>query len=242
MVSPLTGSSRFQLPADIAPKVPFGSGIGLRRFYTSQYAPTAGAPVWRKPLGERWQHTYMTWILKTGTAPSSHLVLHTNRGQDVRASYASSSGGWDYYTPQPGHPVKHLAQRQAAPNEFQLRTLTGEILVYNSAGRLTEIWDQPDPATANKVLVAYDANGQVSTVTDASGKRRLLFAYASGRISTVRFQLFTTSWVTQHTTSYGNRPGEDAWRPARMGRILARCIVADVSSGSPPSLSSSAAS
>ena len=39
-----------------------------------------------------------------------------------------------------------------------------------------------------------------------------------------------------------NRPGEDAWRLARMGRILARCIVADVSSGSPLSLSSSAAS
>ena len=94
MVSPLKGSLRYQLPPDVSPKVPFGPGIGFRRYYTSQYEPGGGAPVWKKPLGDRWHHTYMAWLAKTGTAPSSAIVLH-HQGQDVRATYASTSGGWE---------------------------------------------------------------------------------------------------------------------------------------------------
>ncbi|HEY4056817.1 MAG TPA: hypothetical protein VGM39_09415, partial [Kofleriaceae bacterium] len=204
MVSPILGSSRYQLPADISPRVPYGPGIGLRRFYTSQYAPTAGSPVWKTPLGDRWQHTYMTWLAKTGSGATAKLALHTNRGQDVLAPWSSSPGdGWDYFAPQRGFHVKYFRQRQASPNEYQLRTLTGETMVYNSAGQLTEIWETPD-AGSSKVLVAYDGSGQVSTVTDASGKRRLLFNYVSNKLTTVNFQTFSGSaWTTQHTTSYG---------------------------------------
>src|SRR6266540_2794651 len=36
IVSPSTGSLYYQLPADVAPKVPFGVSIALRRIYTSQ--------------------------------------------------------------------------------------------------------------------------------------------------------------------------------------------------------------
>lgn len=206
MVSPLTGSLRYQLPPDIAPKVPYGPGIGFRRFYTSQYAPSGTAPVWKKPLGDRWQHTYMAWLTKTGTAPSSTVVLH-HRGQDIYAAYDGSGSGWDVYKPQPGFHVQYLRQRQAAPNEFELRTLSGETFVYNSAGKLTEVWDTL--ATPNKVLVAYDGAGQVSTVTDASSSRRLLFAYTSNVLTSVAFQIYPTggSWTTYHTTTYGYTSG-----------------------------------
>src|SRR5262249_45211167 len=70
---------------------------------------------------------------------------------------------------------------------------------------LTEIWDTL--ATPNKVLLAYDGSGMLSTVTDASGKRRLLFGYTSSQLTSVAFQLNTGSWVTQHTTSYAYASG-----------------------------------
>ncbi|MFN0251955.1 MAG: hypothetical protein ACKV2T_34080 [Kofleriaceae bacterium] len=98
MVSPLLGGLRYQLPPDVAPRVPYGIGISFARFYTSLYAPAGGAPAWQKPLGDRWQHTYSTWITKTGTPPTGHLIWHTNQGQDARAAFASSSGGFDNYT------------------------------------------------------------------------------------------------------------------------------------------------
>ncbi len=130
MVSPKKGALRYRLPPDVAPKVPYGPGIGFRRFYTSMYAPAGGAPVWHKPMGERWQHTYMTWLTKTGTSPNGVIVLHTNRGQDVRAAQVTGVvTGWDEYKPQAGVHVHYLRQRQAAPNEFHLRMLSGETLV-----------------------------------------------------------------------------------------------------------------
>ena len=199
MVSPILGSLRYQLPPDVAPKSPFGPAVGLRRFYTSKYAPVAGAPAYRKALGDRWQHTYMTWLDRTGSPPTSKIVLHTNRGQDVQFTWLSAGGGFDVYKPQTGFHVSYLRQAQAAPNKYELRTLTGETIVYDSGGKLIEIWD----VAANKVLVAYDGAGQISTVTDATTKRRLLFAYTSARVTSVQFQTnYSGTWTTQHTTSY----------------------------------------
>lgn len=59
LVSPLLGQLNYSLPADVAPKVPYGPGIGFRRSYVSQLDPGASPPVWKKPLGDRWTHTYM---------------------------------------------------------------------------------------------------------------------------------------------------------------------------------------
>src|SRR3989442_10766760 len=39
MIAWTTGSLHYDLPPDIAPAVPWGPGIGLRRFYASMYAP-----------------------------------------------------------------------------------------------------------------------------------------------------------------------------------------------------------
>src|SRR5262245_11372298 len=61
-VSWSTGSLHYDLPADVAPRSPYGHEIGFRRFYTSMYAPGASpASVNRTPLGPRWQHNFMSW-------------------------------------------------------------------------------------------------------------------------------------------------------------------------------------
>ncbi|MBA3398227.1 MAG: hypothetical protein H0T89_36715 [Deltaproteobacteria bacterium] len=207
MISPSSGSTRYSLPPDIAPKVPFGPGIGMRRFYLSKYAPGTGAPAYRKPMGERWGHTYATWLDDVSNGGPKKIVLHTTRGQDILMNKTSSDATWEYFTPQPGFHFKHVRRRLASPFEYELKQLTGEVMVYNTSGRLTEIWDTL--ATPNKVLVAYDGNGQVSTVIDASGKRRLLFAYTTGMLTSLQFQLYVSSvWTTYHTTTYAYTSGQ----------------------------------
>ena len=204
MVSWSTGSLHYDLPPDISPAVPFGPGIGFRRFYTSMYSPGANpTSVHKTPLGPNWQHTYLTWTYLTGTGTGQKIVLHTSQGRDVLYTYSSNSGGWDYFTPQAGEHVMSLKHNTASPNQFQVQLLTGETLVYNSSGQISEIWDTlPTP---NKVLITWDSttNGNVSTVTDANGRRRLLFGYTSGLMTSMQFQtLASGSWTTQHTTSY----------------------------------------
>lgn len=112
MVSPSTGALQYALPADVNPRVPWGPGIGLRRFYTSKYDPGAAAPAWKKPLGDRWQHTYMTWLAQTGSGPGSTIALHTTRGQDVLFTYSGGVFGTETFTPQTGYHVN--SHRQAA--------------------------------------------------------------------------------------------------------------------------------
>src|SRR5262245_5474438 len=58
-VAPKSGGLDYQLPADLAPEVPFGPSIALTRTYTSLYAPGGSAPAYRKPMGARWQHNFM---------------------------------------------------------------------------------------------------------------------------------------------------------------------------------------
>lgn len=181
MVSPSTGSLRYALAPDIMPSVPFGPNIGLRRFYTSQSKP-ASTPQ-RKPLGDYWNHTYMTWLDDVSAGGTTALVLHTSSGQDVRVAKTSSDATWEYFTPQPGAHYASVKRRLAVPNETQIRLLTGETSVYSSSGRLTEVWDSL--AVPNKVLLAYNASSQVTTVTDASATRRLLFNYTSNLLTSV---------------------------------------------------------
>ncbi|MDB4955979.1 MAG: rhsA [Myxococcales bacterium] len=218
MVSWTTGSLHYDLPPDIAPAVPFGPGIGMRRFYTSMDAPSSNpTSVNHTPLGPHWGHTYLTFAYLTGTGVNQKIVLHTSQGRDVLYTYASNAGGWDSFTPQAGDHVMSLKHNTASPNQFQVQLLTGETIVYNSVGQLTEIWDTlPTP---NKVLVTWDSttNGNVSTVTDANGRRRLLFSYSVGLMTSVQFQTKDSggTWNTQHTTSYTYNNG--ATRDATSG-------------------------
>jgi RHS repeat-associated protein len=197
-VSPTTGSLRYSLAPDLAPSVPYGPGIGFRRFYTSQYAPGAAAPAYRKALGDRWQHTYSTWIDKVATPTPARLFFHTNLGQDVLWTYSTTTGGQDYYTPQAGFHAQYLRQ-STVNSEYELKLLTGEVLNFTSAGRLFGVKD----TIGNGVTLAYDVNNQLSTVTDAAGTRRLLFAYTAGLMISATFQILIASvWTNEHAATY----------------------------------------
>lgn len=212
-VSWTTGSLHYDLPADVAPASPFGPLIGLRRFYTSMYAPSAPsgfpAPVNRTPLGPRWQHNYMSWIDR----PSDPAVriLHTPQGEDVRATFTGSDefGMYNYFQVQQGHHYRSFVQQVGGEAKYWLTTLTGDTLVYNSAGLLVEVWDRL--ASPNRVFITWTStptNKVVDTVTDATGVRRLRFKYTGGMLSSVEYQLKDKSpadpdpWTTHHTTSY----------------------------------------
>ena len=178
------------------------------------YSPGANpVSVNKTPLGPGWQHTYLSFIDRYQTGSTWHIVWHSN-GRDAFYTFSTTSGGWDYYTPQTGDHVMSLRRRTTSPNEYQVQLLTGETLVYNSSGQLSEIWDTS--TTVNKVLVTWDStsNGNVSTVTDANGRRRLLFAYSKSFMTSVKFQTKDNggTWNTQHTTAYdyGNGVTKDA--------------------------------
>src|ERR1700733_5384286 len=95
MVSWTTGSLHYDLPPDEAPNVPYGPGIGFRRFYTPMYTPAGAGPasVNHTPLGPGWQHTYMTWIdAYTDGGGIKRIVHHTSQGRDVYYTYSSTLG------------------------------------------------------------------------------------------------------------------------------------------------------
>jgi RHS repeat-associated protein len=204
MVSPSTGTLHYSLDPDISPRVPYGPGIGFRRFYLSQYAPGGGAPAYRTSLGPRWGHTYATWI--DALESPTRAVLHTAQGQDVLLNKTSSDATWEYFTPRPGHHFKEFKRRLASPNDYEIETLTGESMKYDENGRLKEVRDSL--ATPNIVTLEYDGNAQVARVIDASAKRQLLFGYTSGVMTSMKFQIFLSgSWVDQHTTTFGYTSG-----------------------------------
>jgi YD repeat-containing protein len=215
MMSWSTGSLHYDLPPDIAPAVPYGPGIGFRRFYTSMY--TAGVnptSVNHTPLGPNWQHTYMTWLYAFNDGTHNRIILHTSQGRDVDYVDAGACGSYECYTPQAGDHVLQLYVQTGASPTYYVQLLTGETLKYNNYGQLAEIWDTMSP-TPNKVLVTWTgtSNGNVSTVTDASGERRLSFNYMDNLLTSVEYQLHLSgSWTTEHTTSftYNNYVTRDA--------------------------------
>src|SRR5262249_43613191 len=201
-VSWSTGSIHYDLPPDVAPKSPYGHDIPFRRFYTSQYAPDISSWVNTAPLGPRWQHNYMSWI----HMQDDPLVaaLHTPDGRDVVFNATGSTGIWVYYAPQAGQHYQYLRRRNDKMF-FELKTLVGDTLLYDTNGRLIEVWDAVAEPNTNKVVIDYTgySSGNVDTVTDATGARRLKFDYTNDLLTSVSFQLRSgTSWTTYHTTSY----------------------------------------
>jgi RHS repeat-associated protein len=211
------GSLHYDVPADVAPKSPYGIDIGLRRFYTGMYAPgTIPASVNRKPLGERWQHNYMSWLERHAAEQATQqdvVVVHAN-GQDIMFHDTRDDDQdcgdpvahpIEHYSPQAGHHYKHLCYHPSS-GQYTLGTLTGEQFVYNSSGQLVEIHDTVVAPNTNKVLITWTStsNGNVGTVTDATGARRLDFSYSGSLLTTVDFQLLVSgTWTTRHRTTYG---------------------------------------
>lgn len=210
-VSWSTGSLHYDLPPDVAPKSPYGHAITFRRFYTSMYTPGAApTSVNRAPLGPRWQHNFMSWInLPAGNVGTTSAVLHTTDGRDLAFMPSWTDGAWMYYSAQKGNHFQYLRRRSDGV-EFQLRTLLGDTIVYDAAGRMIEVWDAVADPNTNKIRIAYTApaGGNVDTVTDATGARRLRFAYANDLLTAIDFQLKNAGvWTTYHTTTYGYAGG-----------------------------------
>ena len=205
-VSWATGSLHYTLPPDVTTNVPYGPGIGFRRIYTSMYTPgTAPASVNPTPFGPGWQHNYLSWIIPaTAGIPGSYAVWHRVDGRDVLFTKTSTVGSYDYYTPQAGdHVLSFKVFNSGAAPTYYVQLLTGETLVYNGVGQLSEIWDTL--ATPNKITVTWDSttSGNVSSVTDASGNHRLAFTYSSGHLVTTQLLHHAAgAWVTDHTTNY----------------------------------------
>ena len=178
-VAPKSGNVAYDLPPDLSIATPFGPTLGFRRFYVSLYEPGASAPAYRKALGPHWGHNYMSWLDKNTTPNPDQVILHTPAGHDVLFQFSNNSGGYDYFIAQEGFHAQYLRQKATgSPKNWELRLLDGSTYVYNwssPTGKLIEIRDTL--ATPNKLTIAYDGSGQVSTVTDASGKKRLLLAY-----------------------------------------------------------------
>ena len=207
MVSWATGSLHYDLAPDIAPAVPYGPGIGFRRFYTSMYSPAGANPttVNHAPLGPGWQHTYMTWVYPfTDAGLVKRVVVHTSQGRDVYYTFSTSDATYDYYTPQAGDHVMSLKLNRSS-SEVYLQLLTGETLRYNQYGQISEIWDTYYP-TPNKVTITWTgtSNANVQSVIDADGNRKLVFAYTNNLLTSIQFQVQTATltWTTQHTTTY----------------------------------------
>ncbi|HEX4493777.1 MAG TPA: hypothetical protein VH914_21425 [Acidimicrobiia bacterium] len=209
MVAWKTGSLHYDLPPDIAPAVPYGPGIGFRRFYTPMYNPSGAGPVSvnHTPMGPGWQHTYMTWV----DVNSSNAILHTSQGRDVLYTYSTTVGTLAYYVPQSGEHVMSFAHDTTSGNTY-VQLLTGETLTYNQYGQIWKITDIT-PA-ANTVTIVWDGTvaANVSTVTDASGNRQLSFSYTNNLLTAVAFQIKEGGWETVHTTtySYDNHVTRDA--------------------------------
>lgn len=197
-IAPKLGSVVYELEPDVQAHVPYGPTLSLRRTYMSAYQPSAGTAAYRRALGSGWQHNWMSWLDKDTAPNPDQVIVHLPTGREVLFRYASTTGGYDYYTPQVGAHCDYLRQSTSAPNKWQLRMLTGEVYVYStsgSVGKLTEVWDTL--STPNILTITYDANGQVQYVTDAIGARRLSLVYdTSARLSRVDYQTITSGVPT----------------------------------------------
>lgn len=134
-VAPRTGALVYPVLPDVGWKAPYGMSVSFRRFYTSQYAPgyfPGGVSDHQDSLGYRWQHSYASWVT---VVDSTHVVIHTTEGRDVLFTYTSTSGGFDYYTPQKGFYVKHLRVENPSPTTWELKLLTGESYSYTNTSK-----------------------------------------------------------------------------------------------------------
>jgi hypothetical protein len=189
-VAPVSGNVTYVLPPDIEVTTAYGpSPLVFQRRYISLFEPTSPVPSYRKALGAHWQHNFMSWIdFKSAPNPDQALV-HLVDGRDLLFQKTSTSGGWDWYTGQEGSHVDYLRQKTNGTKQWELRTLTGEVYVYNWSspiGKLIEIRDSL--ATANKLTLTYNGSGLLDKVTDATGKKQLVFSYTSDLLTEVLMQ------------------------------------------------------
>jgi hypothetical protein len=191
LISPSKGSLYYAMPPDIAAKTPYGPRLSFQRTYVSMHNPGVSPPAYRKPMGDRWIHDYMSWIDDYGTS----LVIHMPNGQEIKAVDLGLCN-WEV---RGGHPVKQLTH--CPGGGYSLVTLDGRRMFWSyifGVPLLESICDTN--TTLSCVNLTYNASNQVTDATDASGHRNLHFTYTSNLLTSVVLQV---DGVTQHTTTYG---------------------------------------
>ena len=201
-IAPKLGAVVYAMAADLAPRVAYGPELTFQRTYMSHYEPGTSAPAYRKPFSKIWHHNWMSWLDKNTSPDPDQVIVHLPSGQDVLFEFDTTSGGFDYYTPQIGAHYDYLRQATSSPYQWELRTLQGWVYVYDwssPTGKLIEVHDSL--ATPNVVTLSYDGSGRLQYVTDAQGARRLEFAYnASSYLVNVYYK--TISGGTATTRAY----------------------------------------
>lgn len=181
-VSPGTGNLTYWMPPDITPVVPYGPGIGFRRVYISKFDPGypyvgADTSDYKTAMGYRWQHNFMSYLEKFTSPDPDEVFVHTVTGRDIKFTYDRTAIGYDYYEPQPGHYFAYLRQSTASPYDWELKTLTGRVYVYDTNGSIAKLSGIKD-ALGNEVTISYrGSDGQVDEVKDAIGHKKLSFHY-----------------------------------------------------------------
>lgn len=187
-VAPKSGNLTYALPPDVAPTVPYGPPLIFQRTYISEFDAGGSAPAYRKSLGPRWQHNFMSWLDVNTTPSPDQAIVHTTEGRDVLFQYDSTSGGYTYWVAQEGAHYDYLRQSTSSPYNWELRTLTGNVYLYDwssPTGKLIAVMDSL--ATANRLTISY-SSGLIDKVQDASGKKQLVFGYTSSLLTSVNYQ------------------------------------------------------
>jgi RHS repeat-associated protein len=144
----------------------------------------------------------MSWLDRDTTPNPDEVIVHLSTGQDVLFTYVSTSGGYDYYAPQPGHHVNHLRQSTTSPFVWELRTLEGWTYEYSwtsPTGKLSKIKD----SIGNAVTITYNGGGQIDRVTDASSYKQLRFAYLASGSRTLDTVSYYNDGVLRVTVDFG---------------------------------------
>src|ERR1041385_7479703 len=83
---------------------------GSPKTWRVTYNPGASPPAYQKPMGDRWQHNFMSWVTIT---QASKVIVHMPTGQDVYASFDHTATCFvthtcDYYLTRGGAATKQI--------------------------------------------------------------------------------------------------------------------------------------
>jgi len=139
-----------------------GSGfpIVLTRTYNSQSGVDS-------IFGTGWTHSYQRWLNPNGSS-----VVYYNESGGAYTFTQQGSG----FAPPPG---VYLTLSKTTQGTYQLQTLSGGAMTFDTSGRLTALTD----ANGNAQTIAYNSQGRIATVSDGIGES-LAFSYDSNNHAT----------------------------------------------------------
>ena len=165
LISPSTGSLYYPVAPDLSAKTPWGPSLVFRRTYASQIQPPGTPTGWKQPLGDRWTHNYMGWIIDYGTS----MVVRLPTGQEVVAVYSGVPCKYNVRGGQGGK-LTHCAGQGYYVSMLDGSSLSYATTAYSAVPMLQWINGR---SNSGSLYITYGISNQVGTVTDASLNRQL---------------------------------------------------------------------